>query len=127
MVEPKAKHEVTFIPAHEVADEEAEEQSSVLHKREHWEEVLEGLANRETTALRIPRSSDLPRTQVVNAFIDAFQLLGGTPRFALWADENPTEFYKLYAKLMPKQVEQETNVDATMKIIHALPRGKLDV
>ncbi len=32
-------------------------------------------------------------------FLLAFMLRGGVSAFALWADENPTEFYKMYGKI----------------------------
>lgn len=35
------------------------------------------------------------------AFINAFELIGGVSRLVMWADQNPTEFYKLYARLLP--------------------------
>ena len=33
----------------------------------------------------------------------AYELIGGVSRFALWADENPTEYYKLYFKCVPPE------------------------
>ncbi len=94
-----------------------------LIQRAPWEETLTGLANSDTKQLRVPRSKDVRRAQVVNAFMDAFQLIGGTPRLALWADENPTEFYRLYSKLMPKE---EKHTEREVIINHALPKGPLD-
>lgn len=94
-----------------------------LIQRAPWEETLTGLANSSTRNLRVPRNRDLKRAQVVNAFMDAFQLIGGTPRLALWADENPTEFYRLYSKLMPKEDKTQDN---EMVINHVLPKGPLD-
>lgn len=94
-----------------------------LIERAPWEQTLTGLANSETRNLRVPRSRDVKRAQVVNAFLDAFQLIGGTPRLALWADENPTEFYRLYSKLMPKEQKEQDN---EITINHVLPQGPLD-
>lgn len=121
------KDEVTFIHADELPSEQ--EQGAlelVTHVREPWEETLNDLAQSRARTVRIPRDPDLKRRQVVNAFQDAFALIGGTPRLALWADENPGAFYALYSKLMPKQVEQETKHEGGMVIKHVLPRGKLD-
>ena len=122
----KRETEVTFLSKEEPLLPE-EEDAQPIHVREHWEETLAQLANSPGATVRIPRSPDTKRTRVINAFHDAFQLTGGTPRLALWADENPTEFYRLYAKLLPKQIETEQNVDATLRIHHILPRGKLDL
>ena len=38
-----------------------------------------------------------------------YELIGGVPRFALWANENPTEFYKIYARLLPEQSKAQAN------------------
>jgi hypothetical protein len=125
----KPEDNVTFIAAGEGDEQSGENQtaqSSELIVREPWEERLQELANSPGTTVRVPRTPDLKRTQVVDAFLDAMQLIGGTPRLALWANENPTEFFKLYAKLAPRQLEQETKHDGGIKIVHVLPRGKLD-
>lgn len=34
------------------------------------------------------------------AFQSAFELIGGIPRLALWADKNPTQFYQIYARFL---------------------------
>ena len=119
------KTEVEFISADEVKEAEEVALTDVI-TREPWEETLSGLATAPGTKITVPRNPSIKREQVVNAFLDAFQLIGGTPRLALWADENPTEFFKLWAKLAPRQVEQETKHDGGLKILHVLPRGKLD-
>ena len=102
------------------------EVTSELIVRGEWEETMRSLANKPGTTVRVPRSPSLKREQVVNAFLDAFELIGGTPRLAIWGDENPTEFYKLWSKLAPRQIEQETTHDGGLRIQHVLPRGPLD-
>lgn len=37
----------------------------------------------------------------------AFELIGGIPRLAHWAHQNPDKFYSLYSKLIPAQVTGE--------------------
>ena len=115
-----------FIPADE-ADKEpppAEEQALII--REPWEDTLTDLANQPGKTVRVPRNPDVKRKQVVNAFQDAFELIGGTPRLAIWANDNPGEFYKLFSKLAPRQIEQESKHEGGVTIRHVLPRGKLD-
>ena len=34
----------------------------------------------------------------------AYQAIGGDPRLASWALENPTEFYKLWGRMLPQEV-----------------------
>lgn len=38
-----------------------------------------------------------------------FELLGGVPAMALWASTNPTEFYKMYSRLLPPEKMAQTN------------------
>lgn len=63
----------------------------------------------------------LRRADVVNAFHTAFQMIGGIPRLALWADANPGEFYKIYGRLLPSQASAELGEDTEITIQHALP------
>jgi hypothetical protein len=64
--------------------------------------------------------SFLRRADVVSAFNTAFQMIGGIPRLALWADENPSEFYKLYARLLPSAASDELNLVKEIRIVHSL-------
>ena len=118
-----------FIPHEKHQDEihQDEIQDEVI-PREAWEDNLLKIANSPGSTVRVPRDTEgqLTRKRVVNAFLDAFHLIGGTPRLALWADENPTEFYRIYAKLLPKQTEAEVTTSGDMTIRHVLPRGPLD-
>lgn len=118
---------VSFITKEEAArqDQIVEEQFSTV-ERPNWEQTLADLASGDTTSVKIPRSTTIKRERVVQAFEDAFQLIGGAARLALWADENPGLFYQLYGKLIPKQAEVDTKHEGGLKIVHVLPRGKLD-
>lgn len=42
--------------------------------------------------------------EVKQALTDVYHGIGGVKRFTQWADEQPTEFYKLFAKLLPTEV-----------------------
>jgi hypothetical protein len=65
------------------------------------EEVLNALA-------AAPRVPDLLRARNVRSqFLHAFELIGGIPRLAMWAHQNPERFFPLYAKLIPAQVTGE--------------------
>ena len=44
---------------------------------------------------------------IVKQFQQVFQMIGGLPRFALWADQNPDAFYQHYSKLLPATLRQE--------------------
>ncbi|MCE9567666.1 MAG: hypothetical protein K8U57_37165 [Planctomycetes bacterium] len=41
---------------------------------------------------------------VKNALTEAFEKLGGVRSLAEWGQANPTEFYKLWVKLLPQEV-----------------------
>ena len=88
----------------------------------HMQEM--GGPSAPTSRLALPR--ELNRRQVTTSFIDCFHLIGGVPRMAYWADTHPTEFYKLYARLLPSQATKDVDDTAQRVIIHAVPRSKLD-
>jgi len=52
--------------------------------------------------------------KAANAFQQAFELIGGVPRLALWADKNPSAFFALYSKMIPSTIKAE--VDTTLRI-----------
>lgn len=60
-----------------------------------------------------------------NAVHDAFDLIGGVPRLAVWADKNPGEFF---TKLLPKtmQTHQQQEHSGEIRIISAVPRTAID-
>lgn len=62
------------------------------------EENLNALA----TTSRLP--SYTKSRNVREQFQFAFELIGGIPRLAHWAHQNPDKFYQLYSKLIPAQV-----------------------
>lgn len=66
------------------------------------------------------------RGDVVNAFQEAFQVIGGTTRLALWANANPDKFFPLYAKLLPA-TSYQFNESTIRQIHHALPPSALDM
>ena len=76
---------------------------------------------------RLSRSRDgFNRMDVVNAFQQAFDMIGGTTRLTLWANENPADFYRLYAKLMPSTAINIQAGSGTLIIEHATPTTALD-
>lgn len=44
---------------------------------------------------------------VRDQFQHAFELIGGIPRLAYWAHQNPDKFFALYSKLIPAQISGE--------------------
>jgi hypothetical protein len=71
---------------------------------------------------RMRRSrAGLTRAEVVRTFEIAFEQIGGIPRLAVWADTNPSEFFKLYGRLLPSSNSNELDGDSTIVIKHVLP------
>lgn len=67
------------------------------------------------------RVDGFSRMDVVSAFQQAFDLIGGTTRLTLWANQNPDKFYPLYAKLMPSTAIN-FNADGNQLIVeHSFP------
>lgn len=84
-----------------------------------------------TTAEKIPHGLKKPtdgfsRQDVVNAIQRAFIRVGGVDRLTLWANDNYSDFIKLYARLLPSQTVV-IGEQAVQKIVHALPPTPLDV
>lgn len=104
----------------------------VFKDEEEYSEVAEKC--RELTTLassgngvsRISVPRELKRQRVVNAFHDAFELIGGVPRLAHWADTHPTDFFKLYARLLPTEAAKSAVGDGSLTVIHVIPPGPLD-
>lgn len=70
--------------------------------------------------------SDFSRLKVVENVQNAFDLIGGTARLALWADENQKDFYKMYAKLLPSGNSSALGESNKLEITLKVPRGPLD-
>jgi len=77
-------------------------------------------------SVRVPRNPHFTRKDVVMAFQSAFELIGGVPRLALWANENESDFYKLYSRLLPSQSSSALGESNTLRIEMAIRPGALD-
>lgn len=60
-----------------------------------------------------------------NAVHDAFDLIGGVPRLAIWADQNPGEFF---TKILPRTIQSAQQQEHSGEIVirTAIPRTALD-
>tara|TARA_R110002020_G_scaffold171233_2_gene361203 strand:+ start:198 stop:599 length:402 start_codon:yes stop_codon:yes gene_type:complete len=85
---------------------------------------LTALSNNKT--IRVPRNPHFTRKDVVQSFQSAFELIGGVPRLAIWANENETEFFKLYSRLLPSQASSALGESNTLKIELAVKPSPLD-
>jgi hypothetical protein len=76
-------------------------------------------------AIRKGPRAGFSRQTVKESFESAFQLIGGVPRLALWADKNPTQFYNLYAKLLPTATTLEVGPPSCSKDLEILTSSQL--
>jgi hypothetical protein len=91
--------------------------------KEEWDRTLSAEAQKDGP---IKLTKELNRRRVVSAFMDAFELVGGTPRLVSWADENYTDFIKLYARLMPSQSAESLPGESKKVLQMVLPKTALD-
>lgn len=50
----------------------------------------------------------------------AFDLMGGVPALVRWGRKNPTEFYRIWARLIPKEAVEPTNEMPLEKLLAML-------
>lgn len=53
---------------------------------------------------------------VKESVLSTYKSLGGDKAMAIWARENQTEFYKIYAKLLPTEVSGPDGADIPVGI-----------
>lgn len=63
---------------------------------------MEALLARGIHSAKLPKA--LRGQKAAEAFQTAFDIIGGVPRLALWADRNPDKFYPLVARMIPQTV-----------------------
>ena len=93
-----------------------------------WEGKLQDLAAEESdTQIRLPartKGKRVNREEIAHALVTSFELVGGVPRLAYWADANYGEFMKIMGRLLPKESIQVH--DGEVRLVHAVPPSKLD-
>ena len=89
-------------------------------------EVLEANPLQASKVTPVKKIDGFSRMDVVKAFAQAFDMIGGVPRLALWANRNPDKFFPLYAKMLPS-TSININTDGDKLVIeHAFPKTALD-
>ncbi len=66
---------------------------------------------------RPPGAVNKSTASVKAAFEEAFEKRGGVKALIKWADAEPTEFYKLYAKLLPVQVNADHKHEGSITFV----------
>jgi hypothetical protein len=108
---PTETTKVEFLTEDELKEQDAKE--------------LARISDAPKNVLNFTRSTKVTRQEVVNAFTNAFQMIGGVDRLALWADQNPSEFYRLYGKLLPPSNADILDGNREFIVRHVLPRPQI--
>lgn len=88
--------------------------------------ILDSVSDGSSPIPPLKRSRDgFTRGDVVKAFQNAFDMMGGTTRLALWANANPDKFYPLYAKLLPATTINLGD-SGKLEIVHRIAPTALD-
>jgi hypothetical protein len=56
----------------------------------------------------------------------AYENIGGHEAFSKWASENPTDFYKIAARLIPTEIKSSDDEGLTI-IVYGQTKAELDV
>lgn len=92
---------------------------------EQMDGVLSDAAKNAKRVLVAPRRP-FDRQRFLDAMAEAFECIGGVTRLAMWADANPTEFYKLMGKTIPQASLLDIQAKMSMQILPAMPPSPLD-
>lgn len=75
-----------------------------------FEESLDiALTQRQISLASGGKPRKIKRREVEEAFLEAFELVGGISRLAIWANNpaNYGDFLKLYSKMIPKEMAED--------------------
>lgn len=67
------------------------------------------MANGKKTGGRVAGTPNKLSGTAKDNIAAVFNRLGGTAAMAKWAEENPNQFYQIYAKLIPVQVSGDAD------------------
>lgn len=91
--------------------------------------LLQKLTERQVARVQSQESGIVERVfsrrDIENAFMETFELIGGIPRMALWANEpkNYGLFMQLLAKMLPK--DDRAAVGRTLQYVSNIPHSPL--
>lgn len=88
--------------------------------------LLSEEANQHRKYNRLPNKVQR-KTRFLDSLQEAFELCGGSPRLASWADKNYGQFVKAFSKTLPAAAAQvQINSRGPIQIISAIPSTALD-
>lgn len=74
-------------------------------------------SSRKKTGGRAAGTPNKIGATVKDNVIAVFNRLDGTAGMAKWAQENPTEFYRIYSRLIPAEVDAKVEASLTVEIV----------
>lgn len=83
------------------------------------------MAKGQKTGGRAKGTPNKATAAVKQALFTAFDQIGGTAKLSAWAKDNPTDFYKLWVKVLPQEVHASgpdgdpIQVEATVTLAEA--------
>lgn len=84
---------------------------------------MAGKPGRAKTGGRVAGTPNKTTASVKAALHEAFERKGGVPALLEWAQNNETEFYKLWGRLVPTETHLSTPGGAVFSlIVHEHPR-----
>lgn len=93
-----------------------------------FDELLDiNLADRQVRLATTTQRTKRNRAEIEQAMLEVFELVGGVPRLALWANnpENYGEFLKLVTKLLPKEAKSDDK-GTTINFVSSVPDSDLN-
>jgi hypothetical protein len=77
------------------------------------------MSKKKSTALANPMQQQLGQVHPIHAqFLQAFEELGGIERMKEWADENYTDFMKIFSRMAPRP-QTEINAGRIEIVVHS--------
>lgn len=111
----------------ELIPKEPDFSDRVLEYSDQLDDFLSDAAKVAKNINRVPRKGS-QRERFLMAMAEAFEIVGGVPRLALWADKNYGEFAKILGKQVPGLVQNAIAVktNGPVTIVSAIPASFLD-
>jgi hypothetical protein len=92
------------------------------------DQLMSKLTERQLSKMTAPNVTKMfTRRMIQDAFLETFELIGGVPRLAIWANEseNYEVFLRLLMILAPKEQPEKHTSGAVIEYRSAIPRSTL--
>jgi hypothetical protein len=95
--------------------------------QDEWNQKLQGELDRREVLKRESVQKLFSRKALEQGFLECFELVGGVPRLAIWANDpaNYADFLKLLVKFAPKELG-ERNEGKVINFLSSVPDSPLN-